>query len=242
MDRIESQVPSMRMVSVSGAGHSGTTLLASMIGNHPEVHLITYETGWFLNPLENYNLVSNQLSKFKVENKSAHVIVEKTPRHVYHIDKISEVYPQTRFLVTIRNPFDLIASLLTRHQNFDDATNRVVSDLEAINAIKDRSDVLVVRYENLIDSPIQIIQSVCTHIGLVYSSKILEWHLDPPKWFGVYPLPTDGIGERAHVANRAWQVQQPLFDGRGRWKRDLDSSQYEAAKAVLGKYVEQWGY
>jgi hypothetical protein len=233
---------SVRMVSVSGAGHSGTTLLASMIGNHPEVHLITYETGWFLDTQEGINKALNYLEKFTSENNHKNVIVEKTPRHLYHLEKISEEIPGTRFLVTVRNPFDLIGSLLTRHQNWDIALNRVISDLEAINAIKDRSDVLIVRYEDLIEAPIKTIKSVCTHAGLNYCEKILEWHLDPPNWFGVEPAPNLGVGEEAHLGRRAWQVQQPLFDGRGRYKRDLDSTLYKAAKIAIGKYVEQWGY
>ncbi len=142
----------------------------------------------------------------------------------------------------MRNPFDVLASLLTRHQNWDIALNRVLSDLEAISAIKDQDHVLVVRYENLIETPTKILESVCTHIGLNYHSKILEWYQNPPNWFGVDPSPNEGIGEEAHLARRAWQVQQPLFDGRGRWKRDLNSKQYEAAKSTLNKYLSQYGY
>jgi protein O-GlcNAc transferase len=241
MNQENSQNRSARLVSVSGAGHSGTTLLASMIGNHPEVHLITHETGWFLDPLGS-NKGAELLTKFKDENNRATIIVEKTPRHVHHIDKISEELPETRFLVTLRNPFDLIGSLFTRHQNWEIAVNRVKSDLEAINAIQNHQRVLVVHYEKLIETPIQTIESVCTHIGLRFSSKILDWHLDPPKWFGIEPAPSEGIGEKAHLIRRAWQVQQPLFDGRGRFKRDLNSKQYEEAKQAIGIYAEQWGY
>jgi protein O-GlcNAc transferase len=97
MNKENLQNRSVCLVSISGAGHSGTTLLASMIGNHPEVHLITYETGWFLDSQESNEGAFNYLRKFTNENSRATVIVEKTPKHVFHTDKIKKYWPETRF-------------------------------------------------------------------------------------------------------------------------------------------------
>jgi hypothetical protein len=232
----------VRLVSVSGPGHSGTTLLASMIGNHEKVHLITYETGWFLNSRDNYLEALNHLKSFSNENYQAPIIVEKTPRHVYHISRIAELLPDTRFIVTVRHPLDVLASLLIRYQNMNTALDRTISDLEAIDKIKQRKDVIIVHYENLIETPSETIKSVCKHIDLIFSQDILKWHKNPPNWFGAEPALNEGIGEEAHVSRRAWQVQQPLFDGRGRYLRVLDSNQYEVASKALGRHVKEWGY
>ena len=232
----------VRLVSVSGPGHSGTTLLASMIGNHEKVHLITYETGWFLNSRDNYSEALNYLKSFSNEKYQVPIIVEKTPRHVHHISRIAELLPDTRFLVTMRHPLDILASLLIRYQNMNTALDRTIRDLEAIDRIRERKDVIIVRYENLIQAPSETIKSVCKHIDVMFSQDILEWYKNPPNWFGAEPVLSEGIGEEAHVSRRAWQVQQPLFDARGKYLHILDSNQYEVANEALGRHVKQWGY
>ena len=80
------------------------------------------------------------------------------------------------------------------------------------------------------------------HIDLLFSQDILEWYKNPPNWFGVEPALNEGIGEEAHVRRRAWQVQQPLFDGHGRYLCELDANQYKVASKALRRHVKQWGY
>jgi hypothetical protein len=227
------------LISVSGAGHSGTTLLASMVGSHPDVHLITWETGWFLGE-DDFEYPISELKQFLKDGVS--VVVEKTPRHMYHIDKIAKTINGTKFLVTIRNPLDLVSSLLLRYQDWDRALERVLEDFEALEAIEGRDDVLFVHYENLVEKTEETLGEVCQHVKLGFSPDILQWHTKTPNWFGVEPAASDGVGELAHMRRRAWQVQQPLFNGTRRWEQELDSSQVVMAKKVFHGLLKRWGY
>jgi hypothetical protein len=57
------------------------------------------------------------------------------------------------FLVTMRHPLDLAASLLVRHSDWNMALSRVVADLMAVDSVAKGPDILVVRYEDLIEQP-----------------------------------------------------------------------------------------
>ena len=169
-------------------------------------------------------------------------MVEKTPRHVDHIDKIAKTINGTKFLVTIRNPLDLVSSLLVRYQDWDRAPERVLQDLEALEAIEGRDDVLFVHYENLVEKTEETLREVCQHMKLGFSPDILQWYTKTPNWFDVEPAASDGVGELAHIRRRAWQVQQPLFNWTRRWEQELDSSQVAMAKKVFHGLEKRWGY
>ena len=210
-----------------------------MVGSHPDVQLIPWETGWFLGDDNGEHPIS-ELKQFLKDGVS--IVVEKTPRHVYHIDKIANTIKGTKFLVTIRNPLDLVSSLLVRYQDWDRALARVLEDFEAIEEIAGRDDVLIVHYEDLVVKTEETLREVCTHVKIGFDPEILQWHTNPPNWFGVEPAASEGVGELEHMRRRAWQVQQPLFNGTGRWQHELDSTHVVMAKKAFHGLANRWGY
>ena len=75
----------LNLISISGCGHSGTTLTATVLGAHKNLLLIPIETRMFLD--ESYdinNFIFNNYSNKKT------MIIEKTPNHIYVLDKIKK--------------------------------------------------------------------------------------------------------------------------------------------------------
>jgi protein O-GlcNAc transferase len=206
-------------ILVSGFGHSGTTLMATMLGAHPQTHLIPHETRWFINDVERGKRKIAEVQ----EKHSDLIIVEKTPSHMYRIDDID--IPNAKFVVMIRHPYDIAASLYIRYNDIEKAVKRVNKDFNALVSIT--SDIHIVKYESLIENPKETLTNVCHYSGLRFSKKMLEHERYAPVWFKVEkPKNVKGQG-KDHEIRRAWQVQQPLFDGRNRWKTDLNSGEQE---------------
>jgi len=147
-----------RPIFVVGNARSGSTLLASLLGRHPDIQA-TPEThffsvsysGFFLRRflvkrrledllrfafdknvrLQDLGLDRSELKSVlacepKLDTKAVldaifHLvlqksgktrILEKTPRHIEHIDQILRWYPDAKILCTIRDPRDSIESLI----------------------------------------------------------------------------------------------------------------------------------
>src|SRR5690625_2820607 len=100
---------------VAGCGHSGTTLLASRLANHPEAFLIARETGAFFPDIGLYGskLLVREWA-FMAKYLSKQWVIEKTPKHLHCARRIKRVVPDAKVVVTVRNPLDNIASLFKR--------------------------------------------------------------------------------------------------------------------------------
>lgn len=54
---------------------------------------------------------------------------------------------------------------------------------------------------------------------------------------------TSGVGEVEHRALRNWQINQPIFDGRGSWKKKLTPLEIEWLKDhPVSQLAERLGY
>jgi hypothetical protein len=107
--------------------------------------------------------------------------------------------------------------------DFDAALDRWTNDTGICLAQRGRPDVHVVRYEDLIADAEAVLRGVCGFIDIPYTDRLLQYYLEPHLWYGQKEVrQTSGVGKE-HNSRRNWQVNQPLFDGRGRWRKDLPS-------------------
>ena len=51
----------------------------------------------------------------------------------------------------------------------------------------------------------------------------------------------DGVGWMSHRHRRAWQVRQPIFDGRGR-RVELTQEEMDSFLPVTTEYSKRFGY
>jgi hypothetical protein len=73
---------------------------------------------------------------------------------------------------------------------------------------------------------------------------MLNYYKMSTSWFNVKnPKNTDGKDfDGKHEINRAWQVNQPLFDGTNRWKKELNSTQIDDIVDSVGEVASFFGY
>ncbi len=226
----------MKLISVSGCGHGGTTLMATIIGSHKNLYLYPYETWAFVDgyPEKIDNLLQNKYDDNVIG------IVEKTPKHIYFIDQINNRYQDTSFVFMVRDPRDLVASLYKRTNDWNKSINRVYQDMYCVRLYQHLG--LTVKYENLVTNLVPTIQNVCSYIDIDYDINMEKYYNTAPNWYGISnPKDSDGIGED-HESRRAWQVKQPLFNGYGRWEKELTKDQLTIIYDVLGGIAKDLGY
>ena len=114
-------------IFIIGCGHSGTTLLNKIIGNHMNVLGFNYETKLFLSDDQN---TIKKLDEYEQKRKyrEKKYIVEKTPVHVYCIDKMYKYIKNPKIIVMVRDGRDAICSLKKRYGSFKKAKNRWIND------------------------------------------------------------------------------------------------------------------
>lgn len=217
---------------ICGCGHSGTTLIANMLRMHPEIYVPTYETNMFLQASA-WQQEYVRLEKAATAH-GARLIVEKTPKHIRHLDHIRQVFPNAKTIIPVRDPRDVATSIAVRDGSVTQGVERWIKDNAIAAAQAGRADVLIYRHEDLITDPQGTLKRICRFLGVPYEDRLLEYHQHPTNWFGESHIEKgSGVGTKEHKKLRNWQVNQPIFDNRGRWRTDLPEEQVEELKTRL---------
>lgn len=231
-----------RFTFICGCGHSGTTLLATMFAARDDTWVPLRETNLFLDPATAPALWEAFGAEVRGAGK-AHV-AEKTPRHLHAIDRIRDMVPGARFLVMVRAGRDIAASFVKRHGSADRGRRRWLHDNAIVMAEEAASDVMVIRYEDLVADPGSILRAACAFVGLSFAPDRLDCHRKEHLWFGVDTVERgDGTRGEGHRALRNWQVNPPMFDDRGKWRRVLredDIAKFRKPKAA--RMLRHFGY
>lgn len=226
---------SKRYVFVCGCGHSGTTLIASRLGNHEDVFLIGRETQGFhpfLNLLSSKKIVGEW--EYFASRSNKNIILEKTPKHVHSIKSIKKILPEAKIIQVVRNPLDNIASLYERFGNLDFCINRWVSDNEKIlyNCGK-FSNIIVVKYEELTSDPESHFKRIINFMDIEWSELVCT----------VTDSSYSDVMQSSDIyIKRVNQVSQPIQSKVDSWKNILTTKQAELVKSKTSRLAHKLGY
>ena len=212
------------MIFICGCGHSGTTILNKIIGNHKNIHSITQETGLFAQHKQknkDEDIIKNLESLDKRVELNKKWMCEKTPGHVYGIDRIFKLIQDPKIIVITRDGRDVVASLNKRYDNFDKSVNRWIEDNTAWlnNRYKDSFHLL--RYEDLVKEPQIQLKKICDYLPEEYDTNMLNYKKEQVE----LSIPHDIIEGINHTALRNYQINQELYDGTKRYLKDLTEVQ-----------------
>lgn len=223
---------------VVGCGNSGTTLVASRLGNHPLVRLIPAETNIF----EPRRPLARARARFVRESAAARaegkaLLVEKTPKHVHAVARIRRILPVARFVALVRNPYDTCLSLKLRVAGrgwggLDYAIERWLIDTGAVLTLRDDPGVLTLRYEEVTAAPERWFRTLTDFVELPWDATILE----------------SGASAYAAVAQhtttmrlRADQVRQPIRPNSGKWRSGLSEGEIAEVRVRTGALWQALG-
>ena len=204
-------------IFIVGFPHSGSSILTAILSMLKNVYTFKGESTIFY--YKNYKSLEKLEQETFKNNKKR--FLEKTPKHLYFIDDILSFYPKAKILISIRNGFDVINSFLKREKNFVIAYQRYITDGFEILKWKKKNleNIKIVKYEDLIENTIQHLKNICEFIEEPYQQNLLEYYKKPKLWYDKEIKKPNDISDNPKLRN--WQINQPLFDGRNRWKKEL---------------------
>lgn len=213
------------MIFVVGGKHSGTTLTATILGANSECWLVPLESGGY-----SKRHIKQLRKPFieKVLSIDSKYVVEKTPDHVYQIDKIQEDWPNAPIFVVTRNPLDRVASTQRRHGNWGQSIYECSNDMSACIGAMQKKNTFLITYEDLVKNFEETVRAMCKFSGLEFQESMIKFHENSPVWFENH-LDDD------HHRKRSEQMRTPLYDDSG-WginyltKDQIDQVNYDCAE------------
>jgi len=210
-------------VFVMGCGNSGTTLTAARIGRADGAYLLGEETSLFQprTPLREARAVFDQLL-LALKHYNATMLLEKTPKHIHAVDRILAVFPNAKFVVTLRNPLDNCASLYKRFahkksKGLGYAITRWNRDNLALLKLLEKHPerVHVVRFEALTENPESTFKGIFEFLELPWQPEILE----------AGKTAYDQVEQKRNMKLRQEQVAQTITARTNTWKEILSEAQ-----------------
>ena len=218
----------MPAVFVMGCGNSGTTLTAARIGRAEGVYLLGEETSLFQprTPIQEARAVFDQLL-IALKQFKATMLLEKTPKHIHAVSRILAVFPNAKFVVTVRNPLDNCASLYKRFahkksKGLGYAITRWNRDnLAVLNLLKSHpKQVHVVQFEKLTKDPETSLKGVFEFLSLPWQPEILE----------AGETAYDQVEQKRNMKIRQEQVAKVITHKENTWKDILSEQQAEQVR------------
>ncbi len=226
-------------VFIVGCGYSGTSLLLAILGSHSRIYAVPFESN-IANKPQRFHVAMKEFDKSTV-SAGKHRWVEKTPIHIYRIGRILKWCPDARILLMIRDGRDVACSIQARTGSLEEGIRRWVKDILAGKEYFEHPNVYVVKYEKLVSNFEVAVREILSSLNEAYEGGMKDYHKIPRKWYSSkITKPSTAFG-KDHGQYRNWQINQPIFDGRGRWKK-LSAEELSLINDIAGEMLAEFGY
>ncbi|MFC4991797.1 sulfotransferase family protein [Rubritalea tangerina] len=189
---------------IVGCGHSGTSLLVSILDEHPKVKALNGENYDFWVWSSPRKIREKFTETFLNINEDAMIPLEKTPKHIHCLDEIFRCYPRAKVIYLHRDPRAVVPSLMNRGSRVSQAINRWIYDNRAIKKYEHDERVCKLSFEQLVKFPKKNIENICNFLGVEFDVATLEHHKTKRDWYG------SNVNHRLHAQRRYQQINKAI--------------------------------
>ncbi len=163
---------------------------------------------------------------------------EKSPRHLFAVPDLSQLYPQSKFLCLIRDPRAVVLSERETSWGSRSVTRivrrwcRVLATAEQLERTLSPDRFRVIRYEDLVADPETQLRAICEFLGEPFEPQMLEF-------------PERATEERGFRPDEVWKQNtlQPVDSSRAeRWRSGLTPAEIRLIERLAGSPMLQRGY
>ena len=257
---IESSKSDLAPTFLIGFPRSGTTLLNTILNSHANVEVIEEKplVKKIINSLERLpkgglenlgSLKDNELEKIRkiyldspeLKNKNnSNIYIDKLPLNIIHVGEIARIFPNSKFIFSLRHPCDCVLSCFMQNFVLNDAMANFLDLKDAAHLY----DVVMklwnqyisifkinyheVRYESLVENFEPTVRSVLNFLKLPWDSSVLQY--------------TELAKKRKNIATPSYnQVIKPIYThAEGRWKKY--EKQISNIYPILVPWIKKFDY
>ncbi|MFD3380308.1 MULTISPECIES: sulfotransferase family protein [unclassified Streptomyces] len=182
-------------VFVLSSVRSGSTLLRVLLNSHSriraphEMHLRTLHINLSrdftadamraleLDKDELEHVLWDRVLHLELARSGKQVIVDKTPPNTLMWPRLNRCWPNARYIVLLRHPGAVVASLTDRRTDPDHEQIRaeVLDYSEKLDEARRTLDAHVMTYEDLTAHPERTTRGVCEYLGVPWESAMLDY-------------------------------------------------------------------
>ena len=239
-----------------GFPRSGTTLLDTILRSHPLIEVIEEQfmveqlinslnqlpNGGLegLKEIENEPIIKIRKTYFEslesqIQNKNnTKLYIDKLPLNIIHVGEIVRIFPNAKFIVSLRHPCDCVLSCFMQDFELNDAMANFLNLDDAahlydavMNLWTQYTSIFSinyheVKYENLIENFEPTVRSILNFLELSWDDAVLNYLITAKK--------------RDRIATPSYyQVTKPIYSyAIGRWKR------YKKQTSNIYPILEGW--
>ncbi|MEV6591127.1 sulfotransferase family protein [Streptomyces acidicola] len=182
-------------VFVLSSVRSGSTLLRVLLNSHSriraphEMHLRTVHVNLSrdftadamkaleLDKDEVEHVLWDRLLDLELARSGKELIVDKTPPNTLMWRRLHRCWPEARYIVLLRHPGAVIASLTSRRTDPDHEAieAEVLSYSEKLEEARQNLACHVITYEDLTAEPEQVTRGICDYLGVPWEPAMLDY-------------------------------------------------------------------
>jgi hypothetical protein len=175
---------------------SGSTLLRCLLDGHPEIcaphelhfrYLKAESASPYLDlalrelqlqPAELRWILWERLYEIVLARSGKRLLVDKSPSNLWVWRDLQGHWPQARFIMLQRDPAAIARSIVEAGDGRSEAEAvRLIAD--TVSAFNEALEVLpspyLVRYENLVGSPMETLDGICRYLQVAYDPQMVEF-------------------------------------------------------------------
>lgn len=257
MMRFPKAKSSQKHIFVLGAPRSGTTLLKLILGVHPNLTGVGYETGFFMyKDLLSYNFKGLDPSEKKeIISQSSDIIqlfdswieklllktggkrfIEKTPPHVLKLGFLLKYFPSAQFINIYRDGRDCYCSARNHQYVIQGRSLTKYANYwqKCINArwkMGQQDHIFDLKYEDLVTQPEKIVKEIMIFLKEEYDPRQIQ-----PQYYSENRITKSKRQEFAKLSKS--------IDGSNiyKYKTKLTPEEIKAFHKIAGKELQKLGY
>jgi len=158
----------------------------------------------------------------------------KTPPFFRKIDILHSLFPEAKFIHIVRDGRDVFHSMRKMEPLMNNVSvmaldwayklYKIETSFRKIHA----NNKITVRYEDLLEKPIETLKSICSLIGVEYESNMMDFY-------------------KSSFANASIRHSELIFkpintSNKEKWKRNLTHREIEIFNLLAGHYLKKYNY
>ena len=244
-----------------GFPRSGTTLLDTILRSHPSIEVLEeipiinrfidhlyINKGFTLEDLENTDpkLIKemrdyyfNQIESYK-KNKNKKITIDKMPLNLVHVGEILRFFPNAKFILALRHPYDCVLSCFMQNFMLNHAMANFLNLNDSLNLYdltmslwKKYTNVFkidhhLIRYEDVVSNFKKTIGDLLKFLNVKWSDNVIEFYKTAEKR-GIINTPSYN------------QVSQPIYsNSMYRWKNY--EKEFAKSNISLKNWIKEFNY